>query len=161
MTDRGVILALDELHLDPTNPRLPEEVQDGSEEAILRYVRENGELTELARSFADNGYFVQEPVLVVQRQQGGYKVVEGNRRVATLKLLLANGSPPFIDVELTEAGYRPSSWRARKTCIGTSGSATSPACSRGARRPRPVTCIQKSKRRPRALEIRSAPSDAV
>ena len=96
-------LLLGDLHLDPNNPRLPEAVQGGPPATILSHIRENGELTELARSFADNGYFVQEPVLVVRRPRGGYKVVEGNRRVATLMLLLGDDPPPFIDVELTAA----------------------------------------------------------
>jgi hypothetical protein len=93
---------LDDLYLDPKNPRLPESVQNTSQENILQYVRENGELTELARSFADNGYFVQEPVLLVRRKGKGFTVVEGNRRVSTLKLLQQD-PPPFIDVELTPA----------------------------------------------------------
>ncbi len=97
----AVPVELAELYLDPKNPRLPQGVQGMAQDAILQYVRENGELTELARSFADNGYFVQEPILVVKRRGGGYTVVEGNRRVSTLKLLMDVESPPFIDVELT------------------------------------------------------------
>lgn len=97
-----VSLALRHLHLDPDNPRLPEDVKGASEPRILRYFRENGELNELARSMADNGYFVQEPILVVPRDAGGYKVVEGNRRLATLKLLLDGDADAFIEVELTD-----------------------------------------------------------
>jgi hypothetical protein len=100
----GTNLPVAELFLDPHNPRLPLSIHGANQEKILQYIKENGELTELARSFADNGYFVQEPVLVVKRKKsGGYTVVEGNRRVTTLKLLLMEDPPPFIDVTLTPA----------------------------------------------------------
>jgi hypothetical protein len=47
-------------------------------------------IEELALSFARNGYFWEEPLVVVpaQRAQGKFVVVEGNRRLAALKLLL-------------------------------------------------------------------------
>lgn len=95
-------IPLRDLHPDPKNPRLPDSVQGAPEEEILQYVRAHGELTELARSFADNGYFIQEPILVVDRAEGGYTVVEGNRRVCTLKLLVDDDRHSFIDVDLTE-----------------------------------------------------------
>jgi len=46
-------------------------------------------LDELAISFVRNGYFWEEPLVVVPAEQDGkFVVVEGNRRLATLRLLL-------------------------------------------------------------------------
>ena len=39
-------------------------------------------------AIAENGYFPGEPIIVVPREAGGYTVVEGNRRVTALKLLI-------------------------------------------------------------------------
>lgn len=79
--------AVDDLHLDPENPRL---ILEGSsdEPALLRKLYEEEALDELFPSFIENGYFEEEPLVVTPRDEGGYTVVEGNRRLATLKLLL-------------------------------------------------------------------------
>lgn len=76
------------LHLDPENPRLPEQLQDAKEPEILEYMVRDEALLELAESLADNGYFKHEPLLVVARTGDGFDVVEGNRRLATLLVLL-------------------------------------------------------------------------
>lgn len=77
-----------EVHLDVENPRLPEDVKNASEAAVLRYLYDHDELEELARSMVDNGYFVQEPILVSHDATHGLIALEGNRRLATLKILL-------------------------------------------------------------------------
>ena len=43
--------------LDAENPRLPERIRGQSQSEILRYLREQGVLEELARSYLDNGFF--------------------------------------------------------------------------------------------------------
>jgi hypothetical protein len=81
-------LSIDQLLLDPENPRLPEELQGAGQEAILRYMSDTAVLDELIRSMADNGYFQHEPLIVGPERLGGRHVVlEGNRRVAALKIL--------------------------------------------------------------------------
>jgi hypothetical protein len=81
---------LDDLLLDPENPRLT--VQgDATQEQLLKMLWRNEALEELAPSLSTR-YFTEEPVVVVAskkpKEKGKYVVVEGNRRVATLKLLL-------------------------------------------------------------------------
>lgn len=80
-------LRVDDLLLDPENPRL---VTSGvpSQDQLLKMLYELESLDELASSFADNGYFAEEPLVVVPGDDGKWIVVEGNRRLATLKLLL-------------------------------------------------------------------------
>ena len=81
-------LSFDRLILDDENPRLPERLHRQPQSEILRYLYAQGALEELAYSFRDNGFFRQEPLLVVQEdEEGTYTVVEGNRRLAALKML--------------------------------------------------------------------------
>lgn len=78
---------IEDLHLDPANPRLI--LGDGADEtALLQKLYADEALDELFPSFVENGYFEEEPLVVVPREAGGFTVVEGNRRLATLKLLL-------------------------------------------------------------------------
>lgn len=90
---------IDELHLDPRNPRLGGRFAETSydEEAILSEMSD-WNLEELATSFIENGFFVQEPLIVVKERVGRSDlllVVEGNRRLAALKLVdrAARGQP--------------------------------------------------------------------
>lgn len=75
-----------ELDLDPQNPRLV--VGDRpSQSDLIQALYEKEALDELVQSFVENGYFEEEPLVVVPHGRQ-YRVVEGNRRLATLKLLL-------------------------------------------------------------------------
>jgi hypothetical protein len=103
------------LHLDSQNPRLPEEAQGKREEELLSVIYKEFFLDELADSMAKNGYFDEEPLVAVpqdlpdglddnanpdefreyiDRDSTELIVVEGNRRLATVKL--------FLDAELRE-----------------------------------------------------------
>ncbi len=76
------------LDLDPENARLPEDLADRSQLALVAYFEQAYELEELAWSMAEHGYFTEEPLLTVNIDAPGRRVVlEGNRRLATLKLL--------------------------------------------------------------------------
>jgi hypothetical protein len=97
-----------ELKLDTQNPRLPESKQGASQSEILRHLFEHDALDELAQSYVDNGFFPHEPVIVLNKPEsdGRSPVLEGNRRLATLMILL--GSPEaeelsFAGIELPAA----------------------------------------------------------
>jgi len=81
-------LSVDDLLLDPENPRLVVTSQP-TQHQLLKLLYELESLDELAASFADNGYFAEEPLVVVPGDDEKWIVVEGNRRLATLKLLLS------------------------------------------------------------------------
>jgi hypothetical protein len=90
----------DDLLLDPKNPRLGRHNIEAnlSQEDILE-VMKNWTLEELAVSFIESGFWPQEALIVVEERIGKAKrrvVVEGNRRLAALRLLWAarKGSPP-------------------------------------------------------------------
>lgn len=97
------------LHLDPENPRLPEEVQGSNEDELMEYLYEHFDLDEIAVSMAQNGYFDEEPLVAVPNNlpenfhlkpgqpvskeyrdfldNAEFTVVEGNRRLATARIL--------------------------------------------------------------------------
>lgn len=83
--------SVDGLFLDPTNPRLGRSVARPNlqQEKILNVMRD-WTLDELAESFLTNGFWPQEALIAVEETLYGKKhlvIVEGNRRLAALKLL--------------------------------------------------------------------------
>src|SRR5688572_578147 len=80
---------IDQLDLDSQNPRLPADHGATTQDALIQLMATDYALLELARSFVDNGYFEEEPLVAVRAdcQDSRYVVIEGNRRLATLKLL--------------------------------------------------------------------------
>ena len=82
------LIPFDQLFFDDENPRLPERLLRQSQSEILKFLNEQGVLEELARSYLDNGFFRQEPLIVVRKgEEERYTVVEGNRRLAALYIL--------------------------------------------------------------------------
>ena len=76
------------LKFDEKNPRLPVRLQGETDEnQVIDYMIRYGNIIELMLSIAETGYSDAEPLLVVQDMDGTYTVVEGNRRLAALKLL--------------------------------------------------------------------------
>lgn len=107
-------ISYSKLKLDPLNPRLPEDVQGKKEEDICYALYRFFDTEELAYSMSENGYFDEEPLVAIPENlpstfenftpeefnaSQDYKnyikdsntkfiVVEGNRRLSTIKLLL-------------------------------------------------------------------------
>jgi ParB-like nuclease domain len=78
----------DILRFDPTNPRFSEEGQ-GGQDAIQEILEKAPHFAlELVPSFLENGFIDYEP-LVVRAVGDHYVVVEGNRRLAALRHILA------------------------------------------------------------------------
>jgi hypothetical protein len=78
-----------QLELDPENPRLSLAQRESNlnQKALLKALLEGFELEELGESFLQNGFFKNEPLLAV-RVGKKLRVVEGNRRLAALRLLI-------------------------------------------------------------------------
>lgn len=98
------------LHLDSDNPRLPEEVQGRPDPELLQYLYDHFALEEIAAPMAENGYFDEEPLVAIPDnlpkrllpkagegfspefldflRTAEFTVVEGNRRLATARILL-------------------------------------------------------------------------
>lgn len=103
---------LSELHLDIKNPRLPLSVQSQGldERKIINWMLQDASIVELMLAIGQNGFFIGESLLVVQ-EDDKYIVVEGNRRLTSLKLLsnpsLAEIHTKKIEKVLEETQNRP------------------------------------------------------
>jgi hypothetical protein len=96
-------VSLADLHFDPENPRLPERLRHAAEEEVLEYLLLECNVIELMLSIGEQDFFVGEPVLVVPRKEGGFTVVEGNRRLGSLKLLQPNVEAPVMPTQVNQA----------------------------------------------------------
>ena len=76
---------LNNLFLDPKNPRLPYSI-NRSQKDMLEYLAKYTSIEDLMNAIGENDYFVGEP-LITFKDDGKYYVVEGNRRLTALKLL--------------------------------------------------------------------------
>lgn len=87
-TERAIV-KIEQLKYDKCNPRLPKHLQGTTNEAIvIDYMVKNGNILELMKSIAETGYSEAEPLLVVlDKEDDKYVVVEGNRRLTAVKLL--------------------------------------------------------------------------
>jgi hypothetical protein len=107
-------IPLSNLEFDSMNPRLAEEHQGGTQLDILKTLYDEFELDEIAYSMAENGYFDEEPIvvipaklpksftwsedvnklqadfdkLIVENKDVRFIVIEGNRRIAAANLLV-------------------------------------------------------------------------
>jgi hypothetical protein len=80
---------VDSLLLDEKNPRIPTEKQSLSQDDLTIFVAETYNSIAIAKSIAAHQYFPSEPLIATQaKTPGDFVVVEGNRRLAALKLFL-------------------------------------------------------------------------
>lgn len=104
-------VTLDNLQLDPENPRLPTTIKRDAN-SMLQYIARTSSITELMTAIGQHGYFPGEPLIVVPsgKQKNNYVVVEGNRRLTALKLLSKPSLMPksaSIKAAATEAKHKP------------------------------------------------------
>ncbi|MEW4566140.1 ParB N-terminal domain-containing protein [Bremerella sp. JC770] len=85
----------DELEFDRDNPRLAEYgiTPKTTEEEIIQVLWEAMDVRELVQSISASGFFQHEP-LIVAKEKGKNVVIEGNRRLAAVKVLL---NPSIIE----------------------------------------------------------------
>ncbi len=89
MSFQSQTINLSKLRFDPQNPRLLTEVKAGDDIDIINHMLREEGLIELMASIGELGYSGAEPLLVTPdtSSSGFYIVVEGNRRLAALRLL--------------------------------------------------------------------------
>ena len=83
-------VAVARLRLDRLNPRLVDAAKNESDEEIIARLYRSAELDELLQSISANGYMDIEPLVVMLdpgMADGELTVLEGNRRLAALRLL--------------------------------------------------------------------------
>lgn len=81
------LLSVSDLTFDRKNPRLSEFDVADNEPDIIKVLWETMDVQELVLSIAASGYFQHEPMIVAE-ENGRNVVIEGNRRLAAVKLLL-------------------------------------------------------------------------
>ena len=75
------------LDFDAHNPRLVEEgISNPTESQIIKALVDTADLPEMVESIAANGYIDIEP-LIVQPVKNRFRVLEGNRRLAAIRIL--------------------------------------------------------------------------
>jgi hypothetical protein len=81
----------EKLSFDSENPRLAEYGVNSktSQFELLKILWENLAVREVALSIAHNGYFRNEPLFVEKHGKNRFVVIEGNRRLAAIQLLLS------------------------------------------------------------------------
>ncbi len=77
---------LKKLELDKHNPRLPKSMGNKSDEDIINFFLSDTSLVELMLAIGKNDFFEGEQLLVVPNEQK-FTVIEGNRRLAAVRLL--------------------------------------------------------------------------
>ena len=102
-------LNIDQLEFDKENPRLPSMVARKDSEIIKYLARKTG-IEDLMTSIGVNNFFPGETIVVTPSENGKYTVLEGNRRLAALRLLqdpsLADNIRSITKVA-EEAEYKP------------------------------------------------------
>lgn len=85
-------LPVDQLLLDPENPRLESVTKTKDQLELIKAMWREMAVSEVGLSIAENGFFEEEPLFAVpapkEKGEPRYFVVEGNRRLTAVKLLL-------------------------------------------------------------------------
>ena len=94
--DKINLVPVSDLLFDPLNPRIPKSRMMEGESSILSYMIEKENVFDLIASIGEQGFFPGEPLLIIDSldNPGKFEVVEGNRRLAALKLLDRPGEAP-------------------------------------------------------------------
>lgn len=80
------LISLPVLRLDSNNPRLQQAGRDADQDELLAILWREYSVDEVAMSIAENGFFPHEPLFVAE-EDGQLVVIEGNRRLAAVRLL--------------------------------------------------------------------------
>ncbi len=94
-------IAVSDLSFDRNNPRLVEFTEikpDTTEEKIIEILWDAMDVRELVMSIAASGFFEHEPLIVSQETEESI-VIEGNRRLAAVKVIL---NPELVDASIPD-----------------------------------------------------------
>lgn len=85
-------IPIKQLLLDPENPRLESVTNSRDQKDLIKAMWRDMAVSEVALSIAENGFFEEEPLFAIPASKNGakqqYYVVEGNRRLTAVKLLV-------------------------------------------------------------------------
>lgn len=95
------------LQLDPNNPRIPERQTPPTQTELIAELVANDGVYELAKDITEVGYLPDSSLIAVF-ENGKHIVVEGNRRLTALKLLIS----PMLAPQLVQAKFKKLSQKA-------------------------------------------------
>lgn len=102
-------ISFEKLKLDNQNPRLVEFgiKENSAEENVLTVLWDNMAVNEIMYSIVSNGYWDYEPLIAIKQKNDIYTIIEGNRRLAAIKLLnnptaIERTIPPAILDKITD-----------------------------------------------------------
>ena len=108
-TETIIQMSVADLVFDRRNPRLPEFGLSASttDEEVIRILWDAMDVRELVMSVAASGFFSHEP-LIVSPEHGNNVVIEGNRRLAAVRILLDSDIAQSLneDIPLLSAAER-------------------------------------------------------
>lgn len=96
---------VENLFLDPENPRLAKSGEITDDSQLLKEIYRRYDLGDVLLSLAQHGYFSEEPLIAAPRKESSpsgsetFTIVEGNRRLAALKLLLFKDARELVGVK--------------------------------------------------------------
>jgi hypothetical protein len=93
---------IEQLELDEENPRLASASEEpDTQRALLKVLWDEMAVDEVALSIAANGFFQEEPLFVIPKRgtSDKYIVVEGNRRLAAVRLLRDAALRKYVGAE--------------------------------------------------------------
>lgn len=105
-------LAVSSILLDEKNPRIPPTIEPLNQRLLIDDLITHDKVYELAQNIVQNGYYPVESLIVI-KEDARIVVIEGNRRLAALKLLITPEAAPEGQV----ARFRALSSRVDKTTI--------------------------------------------
>lgn len=89
------VVSVTSLLLDPQNPRIPPSGGTLDQRSLIAELVEHDDVLGLAKDIAENGYApIESLIALVDEDDSKTYVLEGNRRLAALKLLLSPESAP-------------------------------------------------------------------
>ena len=102
-TEEIKLMKVSELAFDLKNPRLVEFdlAENATEEDVIQILWETMDVREVMMSIAASGYFPHESLIVAQEQEKNV-VIEGNRRLAAVKVLLNPAVAKSYDVDVSD-----------------------------------------------------------
>ena len=89
---------VDDLKFDPENPRFVD-FSARDEKEIIKFLYDEADLNELVQSISVSGFIDYEPLLVL-KENSHYIVLEGNRRLAAVRLLRSTALQKFLGISL-------------------------------------------------------------
>ena len=104
MENPAQYVRVSDLLLDVGNPRRTSRDVQKNQEELLKEMYQRFDLDDLIASLAAYGYFSEEPLIGIPEQEGlvdepPFVVVEGNRRLAALKILLSSRDRNLVNVK--------------------------------------------------------------